>query len=257
MIRALRLLGVGFVMHVKMRATSGFDGLLAIIWPLFFALIAYFLFRAGGGSGGLVYAALGASVMGVWSATSTSAGSALQRERWHGTLELLAASPAHFSLILLPITITLSAIGIYSMVSTLLVGRFVFGVLLPLEQPFAFAAAVPVTILSIGTAGFLLAVAFVRYRAGWALGNMIEFPVWLIAGFLVPLTLLPGWVRPISWTLPPTWGMNAIREAAAGGTPWPDIGMCFVLAAAYTAVGIVLVEHMLRAARKKAALSLT
>lgn len=256
--RTLRVLGVGIVMHVKMRATSAFDGLLGILWPLFFALIAFFLFRAGGGSGGLVYASYGAAVMGVWSATSTSAGSALQRERWHGTLELLAAAPVrNFSLVLLPITITLSAIGIYSMVATLLVGRFVFGVDLPLEDPLAFAAAVPVTVISVGTAGFLLAVAFVRYRAGWALGNMLEFPVWLIAGFLVPLSLLPEWVRPISWILPPTWGMNAIREAAVGGTPWPDVAICAALALAYTAVGVAAVEYMLTVARKKAALALT
>ena len=255
---SLRVLAAGIVLHVKMRATSAFDGILGILWPLFFALIAFFLFRDGGGSEGLVYASYGAAVMGVWSATSTSAGSALQRERWHGTLELLAAAPVrNFSLVLLPITITLAALGIYSMVATLLVGRFVFGVELPLREPLAFVLAVPITVISVGTAGFLLAVAFVRYRAGWALGNMLEFPVWLIAGFLVPLTLLPDWVRPISWVLPPTWGMNAIREAAVGGTPWPDIAMCAALAGGYTLVGVLAVEHMLTTARRKAALSLT
>jgi hypothetical protein len=51
--------------------------------------------------------------------------------------------------------------------------------------------------------------------------------------------------------------MNAIREAASGGTPWPDTAMCAALAAAYTTVGVLAVEHMLRAARRKAALSLT
>ena len=255
--RSIRLLGIGCLMHAKMRATSAFDGFLNVIWPLFFATIAFFLFRAGRGSDALVYASLGAAVMGVWSATSTSAGNALQRERWHGTLELLAAAPANFALILMPVTITLAAIGIYSMAATLIWGRLLFGVHIPLEHPVAFVLAVPVTILSSGTAGFLLAVSFVRYRAGWALGNMLEFPVWLVAGFLVPLSLLPGWVRPISWVLAPTWGMNAIRESASGGSPWPDVGMCVALAALYTSIGVVLVEHMLRSARTKAALALS
>jgi hypothetical protein len=31
----------------------------------------------------------------------------------------------------------------------------------------------------------------------------------------------PDWVRPISWVLAPTWGMNAIRESALGGSPLP------------------------------------
>jgi ABC-2 type transport system permease protein len=50
--------------------------------------------------------------MGIWSATSTSASSVLQRERWHGTLELLVATPVHFSLVLLPITIAMSTVGV-------------------------------------------------------------------------------------------------------------------------------------------------
>jgi ABC-2 type transport system permease protein len=255
-VRSLRLLGVGWLMHMKMRSRSAFDAGLQVVWPLFFAAIAFFLFRAGGGPSALVYASLGAAVMGVWSSTSTSAGNALQRERWHGTLELLVGAPAHFALILLPVTITMATIGLYSMAATLIFGRVVFGIDLPLEQPVAFAVAVAVTILSIGTAGFLIAVAFVRHRAAWALGNMIEFPVWLVAGFLVPLSLFPGWVRPISWALAPTWGMNAIRESASGGSPWPDVALCALLGAAYVAVGVVVLERMLDAARRRAALAL-
>ncbi len=47
----------------------------------------------GAGAGALGPVALGAAVMGVWTATSVSASSALQRERRLGTLELLVASP--------------------------------------------------------------------------------------------------------------------------------------------------------------------
>jgi ABC-2 type transport system permease protein len=105
--------------------------------------------------------------------------------------------------------------------------------------------------------GFLLAVSFVRYRTAWALGNLVEYPVWLICGFLVPLSLLPDWVRPISWVLAPTWGMQAIRESAQGGTPLPDLLVCLGLGAVYTTIGVLVVDHMLRAARARAVLSLT
>ena len=49
--------------------------------------------------------ALGAAVMGIWTAVSVPASSALQRERWAGTLELLVVAPRHLGLILLPITL--------------------------------------------------------------------------------------------------------------------------------------------------------
>jgi ABC-2 type transport system permease protein len=256
--RALRTAAVGCWYHVKMLSQSAFDGLLAVLWPLFFGTVAFFMFRASDDPATLVYASLGAAVMGVWTATSVSAGSSLQRQRWHGTLELLVAAPTHFSLTLLSMTVATSTIGVYCLTATLLWGRFVFGIHLPLEQPLALAVAIPATIVSIGLLGFLLAVSFARYRTAWALGAMLEYPVWLIGGFLVPLSLFPGWVRPISWALAPTWGMNAIRDAATGGgSAWPDIAMCVVLGAAYTAAGVLLTNRVLLAARKRATLSLT
>jgi ABC-2 type transport system permease protein len=141
-------------------------------------------------------------------------------------------------------------------VSTLVWGRVLFGIEVPLEHPLGFALALVATVVSIGALGFLLAVSFVRYRTAWALGNMIEYPVWLIGGFLVPLTLLPGWVRPISWVLAPTWGVDAVREAALGGNPWPETALCLGLGAAYVAAGALVLETVLRAASKDGSLSL-
>jgi ABC-2 type transport system permease protein len=255
--RALRLLGVGFVLHLKMLSMSAFNGILGVVWPLFFATIAFFMFRTGGSEATLLYASLGASVMGIWSATSVAASSALQRERWQGTLELLVATPAHFALVLLPITIAMSTIGIYSMVGTLVWGRLLFGIPIRVVHPLLFALAVPATILSIGMLGFLLSVTVVRYRTAWALGNALEYPVWLVCGFLVPLSLFPGWVRPISWALAPTWGVRATREAALGGSPLPDVAACVALGSGYALVGVLLVQTVLRSARRRATLSLT
>jgi ABC-2 type transport system permease protein len=256
-VTALRLIYVGWLFQFKQLSRSAFDSLLAILWPLFFATVAFFMFQQGGDPEALIYAGLGAAVMGIWTATSVAAGSALQRERWYGTLEILVAAPAHFSLVLLPIGLATACIGIYCMVTTLLWGRVLFGIDFPVEEPLALALAIPATLLSIGALGFLIAVAFARYRYSWALGSMMEYPIWLICGFLVPLTLLPGWVPPISWTLAPTWGMNAIREASTGGTPLPDIAMCFALGTVYVTFGVLLTNSVLRAARANASLSLT
>jgi ABC-2 type transport system permease protein len=254
--RIARTLAVGFGLHLKMMTRSSFDGLLGVLWPLFFSTVAFLMFRAGAGGESLVFASFGAAVMGIWSSTSTSAGSAMQRERWHGTLELLVTAPVHFAAILLPVTVAMSALGLYSMTATLLISRFVFGVDLPFEQPFSFAVALVATVASIGAMGFLLAVSFVRYRTAWALGNLLEYPVWLIAGFLVPLTLLPGWVRPISWVLAPTWGVDAIREAASGGGPWPEIGLALGLGAVYLAIGVAVLETVLTGARRSGTVAL-
>ena len=255
--RLVRLLAIGWLFHMKMLTRSAFNFLLGIIYPLFFASAAFFMFRSGDDPKPLLYASLGAAVMGIWGTTSTAAGAAMARERWHGTLELLVAAPVHFAYVLLPVTIAMATIGIYSMAATLAWGWLVFGIDIQVGDPLAFALAVPATVVTIGALGFLMAVGFVRFRQAWALGNMFEYPVWLISGFLVPLSLFPGWVRPISWALAPTWGIEAIRGAALGGSPWTDIGVSILLGAAYTAAGIVLVNRALRAARAKATLALT
>jgi ABC-2 type transport system permease protein len=78
-----------------------------------------------------------------------------------------------------------------------------------------------------------------------------------VCGFLVPLSLFPGWVRPISWVLAPTWGMNAIRESALGGDPLPDVLMCVGLAGAYVGFGLLVANRVIDAARARAVLSLT
>jgi ABC-2 type transport system permease protein len=73
----------------------------------------------------------------------------------------------------------------------------------------------------------------------------------------VPLSVLPGFVGPVSWFLGPSWGFRAIQEAALGKTPWPDIGMCFVVSGAYLLIGTVCLNVFVRVARARATLRLT
>src|SRR3954452_15871553 len=202
---SLRFVAVSWMLQFKMIMRSPFDGFGNVIYPLFFATVAFFVFRAGSSPRTLIYASLGAAVMGMWSSVSTSAGSAMQRERWWGTLELLVAAPRHFALVLLPATLGLATVGIYNLVATLLWGRLLFGINLSIEHPLLFALSILGTVLAFGGLGFLFAVSFVRYRYAWALRNFFESPVWLICDFLARLTLMLKWVPPISWVFAPTW----------------------------------------------------
>ena len=151
----------------------------------------------------------------------------MQRERWEGTLELLVTAPARFPLVMLPTTIAMSSLGLYSMAATLLWGRLVFGIGVHIVHPLVFCAAILVTVLSIGVTGFLMAVSFVRYRTAWALGNLFEYPVWLICGFLVPLccspagcTRSPGCSRPPGASTPSASPRSAgLRSPTSGSAP--------------------------------------
>jgi ABC-2 type transport system permease protein len=253
----LRLLLVGWWFQLKMRSRSAFDGILGVLYPLFFATSVLLMYREGGSAKALIGAAVGASVMGVWSAVATTAATSLQQERRLGTLELLVGAPAPFPLLIVPMTLAMATIGLYSLVATLLWGRLAFGISISLDHPLVFVLASVVTAIGTSIMGFLLAVSSVRYRGAWALGTAFELPVWLICGFLVPIASLPAWVRPISWALPTTWGVHAIRGAAFGGSPWRDMALCLATSAAYAVVGTWLAGRLVDSARRNATLALT
>jgi len=255
--RSFRLVVAGWRFHVKNLTLSWFFLLTTIFMPVLIATIAYYMFKAGGRPGTLFYASLGAAVYGIWSSTLFGSGGGIQWQRWQGTLEVIVCTPAPFILVLLPLTLATSTIGLYSLASTLFWGWAVFGIPFQIDQPFAFLVAVPATILGLGLLGLVFASTFVLYRHANALSNMLEWPVLLVSGMLVPLSLLPAWSHWISWALAPTWGVQAIRQAALGGTPWPDIGMTLALGAIYLVIGTIALGNFERRARKEATLSLT
>jgi ABC-2 type transport system permease protein len=252
----MRILLRGLVFHLKSLSQSSFFILVTLIEPVIFASIAFYMFRAGGRAPTLLYAALGAGLMGIWSSTLFGSGGAIQWQRWQGTLELIVVVPPTLLQVLLPLTFATSAIGLYSIGATLLWGVLFFGMPLQLAHPLMFVVALVVTVLGLGLLGLVLASTFVLYRHANALSNLLEYPVWLTTGVLVPLSLLPGWTHVIGWVLAPTWGIRALRAAALGGDPWFGIAMSVVLGSAYLVVGGLCLRLFERLARDRGTLAL-
>lgn len=255
--RVLRLVAVIWWLQLRMMHRSVFDGVMQLVWPMFFATTALLIYRVAGDPQALTYAALGAGVMTIWTAISSSASAILRRERGFGTLELLVAAPAPFPLSVGAIVLAVSTVGGYAVVATLLWARLAFGAHVAPVRPALFVLAIAVTAAAFAVLGFLLSVTVVRYRTVWALGGALEFPVWLLCGFLVPVALLPGWLRGVSWLLPPTWGMRAIRAAWAGQPAWGYLAACAGIAAGYCVAGGWLAGTVLRSARRHGTLSLS
>jgi ABC-2 type transport system permease protein len=252
-----RLFWVGWKFHLKGLTLSSFFILVSVAQPLIFATIAFYMYEAGARDGTLLYVALGAGLMGMWSSTLFGSGGAIQWQRWQGTLEILVGAPPPFILTMLPLTLATASIGLYSVVATLFWGALLFDVPLGVEHPLLFALALPATTVALGLLGLVMASTFVLYRHASAFSNLLEYPVWLVSGLLIPVSLLPGWAEPISWVLAPTWGVKAVREAALGGDPLAAIAMCVLLSAVYLVVGWFSMANFERLARKRATLSLT
>jgi ABC-2 type transport system permease protein len=244
----VRVIWAGWIFSLKL--TSLFQ-------PIIFATIAFFMFKAGARSESLLYVALGAGIMGIWSSTLFGSGGMIQWERWGGTLEILVAAPAPLVMIVIPATLATSTIGTYSLTATIGWGRLFFDIPLDLAHPAMFFIALAGTIVGLGLMGLLLASTFVLYRNANAMSNLLEYPVWLVTGLLVPIALLPSWAEPISWMLAPTWGIKAIRAAALGGDPVGPILMTVGLGIVYLAIGERFLRYFEVRARESATLSLT
>jgi ABC-2 type transport system permease protein len=252
-----RVLFTGLVFHLKHMSQSTVFLLTSLIQPLIFATIAFYLFRAGQHSETLLYAAIGAGFMGIWASTLFGSGAAIAIQRHQGTLELLVAAPVPLLLTLLPITLATSTVGLLALVATLGWGWLLFSVPLHFVNPEWFAMSLVTTVFGLGALGLLMASTFVLYRHASALSNMLEYPVWLASGLLVPASLLPGWARALGWLLAPTWGVQAVRDSALGGNPLPGVAACAGLGAAYVLVSGFTVRIVERLALDRGSLPLT
>ncbi|GAB3371032.1 ABC transporter permease [Micromonospora halotolerans] len=252
----LRMIGVGALLHTKQLSRSPFEIATALIVPVVQATLAVHLFRAGGEPGRLLEAAVGAGLMGVWSSVLFGSGGAIQNQRWQGTLEMLMLAPRPPALVIFPITLSTAVTGTYAMLATLLWGRLLYGVPLTFAHPLLFLVAAPGCVLGLGMFGLLLASTFVLMRNANALANTLEYPIWLVSGMLVPLTVLPGWTGPIAAALPTTWGARAVHEAASGGPVWPSLGICLAISLGCLASGALMMTYVERRARAAATLAL-
>ena len=253
----IRAFWSGMRVHLIMFSRNPFDISGVLLWPIMYASIAYYLLDAKEDPELLLSASLGAAVMLMWSLVVIGSAGALEQQRWLGTLELLVAAPVPFATVIAPISIASGVVGAYALLATLTWGTLLFDVPLAIAQPLAFAAAVPACVVAIGMLGLVMAATFVLYRAAFSLGIAMQYPVWIATGLLVPLSVLPGFIGPLSWFLAPSWGFRAIQESALGETPWPDIGMCLVVSAAYFVIGSVCLRLFVQVARARATLKLT
>ncbi len=247
----------GMRVHLVQFARNPFDVTGGLLWPILYASIAYYLLDAKDDPSLLLSASLGAAVMLMWSLVVIGSAGALEQQRWLGTLELLVAAPVPFAVVIAPISVASGAVGVYALLATLVWGTLLFDVPLSIEQPLAFAVAVPACVLAIGMLGLVMAATFELYRAAFHLGIAMQYPVWIATGLLVPLSVLPDFVGKVSWFLAPSWGFRALRESALGLTPWDDIAMCGVVSAAYFAIGTVCLRAFVGVARARATLKLT
>lgn len=225
-----------------------------VIWlsPLFYATITYFIYKDRPAEEVFRYVVLGSGFMALWTSIVYSSASDIGRERFYGTLENLFVAPASFSLVLWGKIIGNTLWGFLSMALSFGYLTFIFKVEIPIPNVVLLVPAVIIVVASISIFAFVMAMVFTLSRQAEALMNFIEYPVFLVCGFLFPVSILPSWVQPISALLPPTWAIGLLREVTNGGSTFLETGIAFGAAAAITVCYCVLAVICYRVLEQRA-----
>ncbi|MFD3487985.1 ABC transporter permease [Streptomyces sp. NPDC058665] len=251
-----RVVTAGIRVHFVGASRSRIWLLFTMITPVVYALVALYLLDAARRPDTLPEAAVSAGLMGVWSSVLFGSGTAIQDMRFRGTLEPVMVAPTPFSFALIPVAVSSSAIGLYSMVATVLCGAAFFGTPLDYPAPAALLFALMVCLFATGMMGMLLATTFVLMRNANAVVNTLDHPVWMLSGTIMPLALLPGWLHPLSWILPSTWGAEAVHRAlAAEPVAWPAT-LAVLTGLVYLGLSLLALRHVEHRARVTASLAL-
>lgn len=229
------------------------------IAPFVLTAAALVLFKDVTGSVAL-YAVLGGGMMGMWGNTLYGSGYALEFDRWNGTLESVLATPAHLAWVVAGRSAANAVIGLVNALAILLVVLIGYGTLFSVHDPLGFLVALVLTLASLSALGVMFCSSFVLTRSAHVLTNGLEFPLYVASGSMFPIGLLPFWSHPLSLSLGPSWGIDAMRYATdpayigLGFGYSIDLLAVLVWTAVYLAIGFKLFVLVERKARRDATL---
>jgi ABC-2 type transport system permease protein len=205
------------------------------------------------------YAVLAPMLLTLWYTSLFIAGEIIDSDRWFGTLEPVIASPAAFPLVVLGRIMAVTALSLLAVPETLAVARFGFGVRLAIHHPAVLALTILATVMAMAGTAVCMSGLFVLTRTARTFQNSASYPFYLLGGVIVPVALLPAWVRPLSRLVFLSWSSDLLRATLRPGPVEqlaPRLGAILLLGAAGFVVGGLLLRTVLRRVRELGTLPL-
>jgi len=242
----LRAVLVTAEMTLRQQATDGFILFAVLVQPLITAILALWMLRNQSGDNA-IYAVVGSGMSGLWSSLLFICGNSITVERWIGTLESIAAVPTPMSIIVLGKDLANVVQSLLSMVVCYIAAVLLFNYNLRVEQPIPFVISLVLTVVSFISFGLIIGPIFLLSPAVQSLQNGLEFPVYILGGFLFWLGLLPQWTTPFSYLLTPYWAAQALHLSSSGGGSMADITFCWGMMILFSVVFVVVSRYLFRA----------
>jgi ABC-2 type transport system permease protein len=199
------------------------------------------IFRHAGRQDLTAYAAIAPVFIALWWLALFNSGWTITTERWNGTIEMLVAAPSSFAANIFGRITTTTLVGVVSFVETWGVARLIFGTKVTIHHVWPFLATVVVTLAAMAGTAVAMAALFVLARNATTFSNSASFPFYVLGGILVPVSVLPHWIQPLSSAVFLSWSADLLR-AALRPTQMHDfafrLGMVGLLGGCGLAVGV-------------------
>jgi ABC-2 type transport system permease protein len=236
------------------------DALIPFFTAPLFTVIFMMVFRHSGRSDLTGYAAIAPVFIALWWLALFQSGWVIQTDRWSGTIELLVAAPSSFAANVLGRIVTTTMLGVASFGEAWLVARVIFGAAVTVHHPWTFVATVVVTLAAMAGTAVVMAGLFVLTRSAATFSNSASYPFYVLGGILVPVSLLPSWLRPVSSIVFLSWSADLLRATLRPGSIHHvafRLGMIAMLGACGFIAGALLLSWILHRVRGNGELAQT
>ena len=191
---------------------------------------------------------LGQTVFAFFMGMNWRGGMAIQRERWQGTLEMIFLTPASRVAFVLAESLYGLLDSGWTVFLAMMVAFFLFGAGFHVAHPAAALLAVALTLAAMVALGLFFAGFYVLTRAAGPLSSVVQAPVGFLSGVQFPLAALPSALQAVSYVLPVTYGVFAVRRSLLGGEGLaelaPTLAILAVMTVAFAAAGTWLLHRM-------------
>jgi len=246
-----RVVIAAFEMTLRQNVLDAFILFTALVQPLIIALLALWMLRERGRDYA-IFVVVGSGMTGLWSIVLFIGGNSINVERWIGTLETLVGLPTPMPVIIFGKNLANVAQSLSSMVAAYLLASLLFGYPLRVEQPSLFVISLAFTVVAFVSFGLIIAPVFVMNPGvqGWQ--NAMEFPIYILSGFLFPIALLPEWTTPLSYLLAPYWAACALHATSSGGASLTEVAFCWAMMLLFSLIYLFISSWLFRLMIRKA-----
>ncbi|PZG41435.1 hypothetical protein C1I98_21240 [Spongiactinospora gelatinilytica] len=232
---------------------GGLDDRQSFVLAPLFVLLFVGVVRARGHAELTAQAALGAMLVCLWNLCVQISGGVVANERRFGTFELTAAAPASFPTVVMGRVTTIAAVALLVVPEVWLATLLFFGEAVEVPHPGLFLIGIVLITFGMAAAGTLIAALFVLARNVVYLQVAFTYPFFILGGLVVPVSLLPEWVQPISRLVFLSWGSDLLRAALDPAAPRQvelQILGLFAVSALTFAAGRMLLTRLVDRARR-------